>query len=52
MFCDGTYEFEHPTGPNQQLPKKGEEEEKKKKKAKHYRDLFADLEKRGVYFCE
>ena len=33
------------------------EEEKNKKKtaaaaAKHCRDLFADLEKRGVYFCE
>jgi len=35
------------------------EEENKKKKttttsaaAKHYRDLFADLEKRGIYFCE
>jgi len=31
------------------------EEEKNKKKtaaAKYYRDLFADLEKRGIYFCE
>lgn len=34
-----------------------EEEEENEKKttsaaAKHYRDLFADLEKRGIYFCE
>jgi hypothetical protein len=37
-----------------------EEEEKKKKKkkkrttaaAKHYLGLFADLEKRDIYFCE
>jgi beta-glucosidase/6-phospho-beta-glucosidase/beta-galactosidase len=32
-----------------------EEEKKNKKKtaaAKHYRDLFAELEKRGIYFCE